>query len=54
MVIYYKKERVVSETKCKIFSAAFKAKVAIEGMRGIKMVNELGQEFGVHPTQISP
>ena len=30
----------------------FKAKVALEAIRGIKTVNEIGQEFGVRPTQV--
>jgi transposase-like protein len=39
--------------KRKRHSADFKAKVAIEALKGIKSVNELGSEFQVHPTQIS-
>src|SRR5690606_8599006 len=42
----------MSETKRKNFSGEFKAKVALEAVRGIKTVNEIGQEFGVHPTQV--
>ena len=42
----------MSEKKRKIFSSQFKAKVALEAMRGIKTVNEIAQEFGVHPTQV--
>jgi len=42
----------VSKTKRKNFSGEFKAKVALEAIRGIKTVNEIGQEFGVHPTQV--
>jgi transposase-like protein len=42
----------VSETKRKIFSGEFKAKVALEVIRGIKTVNEIAQDFGVHPTQV--
>ncbi len=42
----------MSEAKRKIFTAAFKAKVAIEALRGVKTANEIGQEFGVHPTQV--
>ena len=42
----------MSETKRKNFSGEFKAKVALEAIRGIKTVNEVGQEFGVHPTQV--
>lgn len=52
MVACCKKERVVSETKCKNFSAEFKAKVTIEGMCDIKMVNDLGQKFGRIPHRL--
>ena len=43
----------MSERKRKNFTGEFKAKVAMEALRGIKTVNELAQEFGVHPTQVS-
>lgn len=33
-------------------SAEFKAKVALEALKGLKTVNELASEYGVHPTQI--
>ena len=42
----------MSETRRKIFSGEFKAKVALEAIRGIRTVNEIGREFGVHPTQV--
>ena len=42
----------MSETKRKIFTGEFRAKVAIEAIRGAKTVNQIGQEFGVHPTQV--
>lgn len=42
----------MSEKQRKIFSGQFKAKVALEANRGVKTINELAQEFGVHPTQI--
>ncbi len=42
----------MSESKRKIFSGEFKAKVALEAIRGVKTVNEIGQLFGVHPTQV--
>ena len=42
----------MTEKNRKNFSSQFKAKVAIESIRGIKSVNEIAQEFGVHPTQV--
>jgi transposase-like protein len=35
------------------FSAEFKFKVALEAAKGLKTLNELSSEFGVHPNQIS-
>ena len=37
----------------KQYSARFKAKVAMEGIRGGKPMNELAVRFGLHPTQIA-
>ena len=34
-------------------SSEFKAKVALEALKGQKTLNELATEFGVHPMQIS-
>ncbi len=34
-------------------SSEFKAKVAIEALKGQKTLNELASEFGVHPVQIA-
>ena len=34
-------------------SAAFKAKVALEALKGLKSSAELASQFGVHPTQIA-
>ncbi|MGZ8218817.1 transposase, partial [Methylomagnum sp.] len=42
----------MSEKKRQVFSGEFKAKVALEAIRGVKTVNEIAQEFGVHPTQV--
>ncbi|MBI5846066.1 MAG: hypothetical protein HZB23_15520 [Deltaproteobacteria bacterium] len=30
----------------------FKAKVGLEALRGAKKINEIGQEYGVHPVQV--
>lgn len=37
----------------KQFSKEFKAKVAIEAIRGLKTTAEISSEFSVHPTQIT-
>lgn len=42
----------MSETKRKNITGEFKAKIALEAIRGLKTVNEIGQEFEVHPTQV--
>ena len=42
----------MSEKKRKVFSGEFKAKVALEAVRGLKTVNEIAQDFSVHPTQV--
>ena len=43
----------MSESKRKIFSSAEKAKVALAAVKGIKTINEIAQEYGVHPTQVN-
>ncbi|WP_225587443.1 IS3 family transposase [Methylomonas fluvii] len=43
----------MSESKRKIFTGDQKAKVALEAVRGTKTINEIAQEHGVHPTQVS-
>jgi putative transposase len=40
-------------TKRKRYNAAFKAKVAVEAIRGVKTTAELASEHQVHPTLIS-
>lgn len=35
------------------FDAAFKAKVAIEAIRGLKTINEVALQFKVHPNQVT-
>ncbi|MGB4099047.1 MAG: transposase, partial [bacterium] len=34
-------------------SAEFKARVALEAVRGIKTINEIAQEYEIHPIQVS-
>ena len=38
--------------KRKVHSPEFKAKVGLEAVRGMKTINEIGQEYGVHPVQV--
>ena len=35
--------------KRKFHTPEFKAKVGLEALRGVKTINEIGQEYGVHP-----
>lgn len=42
----------MSERKRKSFTSQYKTKVALEAIRGVKTLNEIAQEFGVHPTQV--
>ena len=37
----------------KQFTNEFKAKVAMEALKGLKTMSELASEYGVHPTQIT-
>jgi transposase-like protein len=37
----------------KQFTNEFKAKVALEALKGLKTMNELASEYGVHSTQIT-
>lgn len=39
--------------KRKVHGSEFKAKVGLEAIRGVKTINEIAQEFGVHPVQVS-
>lgn len=46
--------QIMSDTKTrKAHSASFKAKVALEAIRETKTLNEIGQDYGVHPVQVS-
>ncbi len=38
--------------KRKYHTPEFKAKVGLEALRGVKTINEIGQEFGVHPVTV--
>ena len=38
--------------KRKVPSPDLKAKIGLEAIRGVKTLNEIAQEFGVHPVQV--
>lgn len=38
--------------KRKIPSPDYKAKIGLEAIRGVKTINQIGQEYGVHPVQV--
>lgn len=43
----------MSDTKKRKFhTPEFKAKVGLEALRGVKTINEIGQEYGVHPVTV--
>jgi transposase len=39
--------------KRKVYTPEFKAKVGLECIRSLKTTNEIGQDHGVHPVQVS-
>ena len=39
--------------KRRIHSAEFKARVALEALKGIKTISQMAQDEGVHPVQVS-
>ena len=42
----------MSRAKRKIFGAEFKAKVGLEAIHGVKTINQIAQDHGVHPVQV--
>lgn len=42
-----------TQPKRKKYNAAFKAKVGMDAMLGIKTVAQIAREYGVHPVQVS-
>jgi transposase len=41
------------KAKRKRHEAEFKARVALEALKGIKTVQEIAKEYGIHPAQVS-
>jgi len=44
---------MTSDKQRKNYNPQFKAKVALEAVKGRLTINELSKQFGVHPNQIS-
>lgn len=42
----------MSEKQRKVFGSAFKAKVGLEALHGVKTINQIAQAHGVHPVQV--
>ena len=42
----------MSGAKRKVFGAEFKAMVGLEAIHGVKTINQIAQDHGVHPAQI--
>lgn len=40
------------KAKCKRHDPQFKARVALEALKGIKTVNDIAKEFDVHPAPV--
>src|SRR4051812_32902976 len=38
--------------KRKVHGPDYKAKVGLEAIRGVKTINQIAQEYGVHPVQV--
>ena len=43
----------MAKQKRNTHSPEFKAKIALEAVRGVQTVNEIAPQYGVHPVQVS-
>jgi transposase-like protein len=51
--IVVKNKNMTTIKKRKNYQADFKAKVALEAVKGRLTINEISKQFGVHPNQVS-
>ena len=42
----------MTERTRQTFAPAFKAKMSLEAIHGVKTANEIAQDYGVHPVQV--
>ena len=47
------KQRKQKPSKRRTHSAAFKARIALEALKGIQTINQIAQGEGLHPVQVS-
>lgn len=47
------KQRKQKPSKRRTHSAEFKARIALEGLKEIKTLNQIAQEEGLHPAQVT-
>ncbi len=48
-----RKQQTMSKTKRKRYTGAFKAKVGLEALMGVKTVGQIAREYQVHPVQVT-
>ena len=48
-----RKQQSMSKTKRKRYTGAFKAKVGLEALMGVKTVGQIAREYQVHPVQVT-
>jgi transposase len=46
------REKMREIKKRKFYTPEFKTQVALEALRGIRTINEIGQEYGVYPVAV--
>lgn len=44
----------MTERTRQTFAPAFKAKMSLAAIRGVKTANAIAQDYGVHPVQVGP
>ena len=53
MFKHNRRNHQIMKQKRKRYDAAFKARVALEAIKGNKTISEIASEFGIHPGQVA-
>ena len=48
-----RKEQCMNKSKRKRYTGAFKAKVGLEALMGVKTVGQIARDYQVHPVQVT-